>query len=157
MGNVLGTIYCFFNSFFGVNLEAHLWGFDGVNYSNSIAFNAIGIMAILTSLFMVITYYYIINHPRFYRWWSWLIVLIINGTVNLFIGYSWTINDLNNGVIADSLMFLRDVNGDIVSELIYSSDCWGFGISNFILATIFFVIFSFILKWWSSNCKYSPF
>ena len=157
MENILGNIYCWFESIFGLNLADHLWGFDGVAYTKPILYNTIGIIAIVISLLLVLIYYYAINHPRFHKWWSWLIVLIFNSTINLFIGYAWCINDFKNGHIADSLRYLRDENGEITEYLITVGDCWGFGIANFIVSAMFFTLFSFSLKWWSSNCKYSPF
>lgn len=157
MEEILGNIYCWFESIFGLNLADHLWGFDGADYTKSMLYNTIGVIAIVISLAMVLIYYYVINHPRFQKWWNWLIVLLFNSTINLFIGYAWCINDLNNGYIADTLCYLRDENVEIVGYLITAGDCWGFGIANFIVSAIFFIIFSFSLKWWSSNAKYSPF
>lgn len=156
MESFLGNIYCWFETFFGQYLAEHLWGFDGEEYSLSNIYNTIGLLAIVISLFFVVFYYYILNHPRLSRWWAWSIVLVINGIVNLFVGYAWTVSDYLNGNIADSLMFARNEEGQIVSELIKKSDCWGFGIANFFVATILFIIFSFCLKWWSTNCKHSP-
>ena len=157
MENFLGIIYCWFESLFGRNLAEYLWGFDGNEYTGAVGYNTIGIITIALSLAVSLTYYYLINHPRFNRWWSWLIVLLVNGTINLFVGYSITVNALLNGEIADSLVYERDVEGNIVSELITISDCWGFGFSNFIVSTMFFIILSLFVKWGSRNCKYSPF
>lgn len=156
MEEILGNIYCWFESLFGQYLADHLWGFDGSGYSRANVFNYIGLISLAISLLLVLTYYYIINHPRFNRWWSWLIVLLINGIINLFIGYAWTVSDYLNGNIADTLMYTRDENGEIASNLIMTSDCWGFGIANFFVSTLFFIVLSFCLKWWSRNCKHSP-
>lgn len=156
MEELLGNIYCWFETFFGQNLAEHLWGFDGNEYTLSNTYNSVGLTALIISLFFVLLYYYIINHPRFNKWWSWLIVLGVNGIVNLFIGYAWTVSDYVNGNIADNLMYSRNEEGEIVASLIFKSDCWGFGIANFFASTIFFIIFTFCFKWWSRNCKHSP-
>ncbi len=157
MSEVLGKIYCLFESLFGVNLANHLWGFDGVDFTKPILFNTIGIVSFLISLVMVIGYYKVIDHPRFNRWWHWLIVLIMSGIINFIVGYAFCQTDLNKGNIADSLMFLRDVNGDATSLLINSMDCVGFGFANFIVSSVFFFILSMIFKCFAVSTKYSPF
>ncbi len=157
MEEILGNIYCWFESLFGINLAEHLWGFDGAEYTKPIVYNTIGIIAFAITLFFVLAYYYIINHPRFHRWWSWLIVLVVNSTINLFVGYAWCTNDLYNGNIADNLCYIRDESGDIIEYLITESSCLGFGIANVLVTAFFFFALSMCLKWWSSNCKYSPF
>lgn len=157
MENLLGNMYCWFESFFGQNLGEHLWGFDGENYTLPIKFNTIGIIALCVSLVTVLCYYYLINHPRFSKWWSWLIVLVVNGIINLVIGYAICVSDYLDGNIADVLMYTRDDNNEIVDSLISTGDCWGFGIANFFISTIFFFGFTLLCKWKSRNAKYSPF
>lgn len=156
METLLGNIYCWFETFFGQNLAEHLWGFDGNEYTLANIYNSVGLIVLLVSLFFVLLYYYILNHPRFNKWWSWLIVLLVNGTINLFIGYAWAATDYLDGNIADNLMYARNEEGEIVSYLITSSDCWGFGIANFFIAILFFTLLSCCLKWGSRNCKHSP-
>ena len=156
MENVLGNIYCWFERLFGLNLAEHLWGYDGEDYTGAIVFNTVGVITMIISLLIVLTYYYVINHPRFASFWSWMIVLLVNGIVNFFVAYSWVKNDLLDGVIADSLMYKRDENGEISSTLIQDGHCLGFGFANFIVASLFFILFTFSFKWMSRNCKYSP-
>ncbi|MDR1897728.1 MAG: hypothetical protein LBR10_13150 [Prevotellaceae bacterium] len=159
MNEILGQIYCWFESLFSQNFAEYLWGYncDTQQYDNPNMFNQVGLLSIVVSLICVLLYYYAINHPRFSRWWHWLIVLIASGAINLFIGYGWTISDFRNGVIGDCLMYVRNEQGDIVNQLIYETDCWMFGVTNFIVSSGFFIIFSFALRWGSSNCRYSPF
>jgi hypothetical protein len=158
MDEILGTIYCWFESLFGKYLADHLWGYDcnTESFSAKIIFNQIGLITILISLALVLTYYYAINHPRFHRWWHWSLILLLSGIINFFIAYGWTNFDFSNGIIGDCLMYMRDEEGDIISYLIVGSDCWMFGIVNFIVSAMFFILFSFIFKWGSRNCKYSP-
>jgi len=106
---------------------------------------------------MVLMFYYLINHPRFNRWWSWLIVLLINSALNLLYGWTLTLSDISNNVISDDLIYIRDVNtNDIVTQKIVESNCVYFGIANAIIAAIFFIIFSLLLRWWSKNCSTCP-
>ena len=61
--------------------------------------------------------------------------------------------------IDDCWQIGRDEDGNIIYEslLIGTSNCWGFGIANIFVSIIFFIILTFILKWWSSNAKHVPF
>jgi len=159
---ILGNIYCWFESLFGQNLAEYLWGYNCETqvYSGKNLFNSIGLITLGVSLVFVFAYYYLplffFNHPRTNRWWNWLMLLFIAGIVNFVIGYAWTINDFLNGNIGDCLMYYRDSDGNIISNLIYKRDCWLFGLSNFFISSMFFIFWSIIFKWWSRNCKHSP-
>lgn len=152
-------MYCWFQSFFGEYMRDYLWGYNCATgaFTELNKFNLIGLIALFVSLIVVILYYYIINHPKFSRWWSWLIMLGISGGINFLIGYLITRADYINGRIPDCLMFIKDENGQITSQLIWESNCVGVGIANIFISTMFFIIFSFILKWWSSAASHSPF
>lgn len=159
MNEFMGAIYCWFDSLFGQNLAEHLWGWDAATeaYTKINQFNLIGLITFLVTLLVGIAYYYWpLNHPQFCRWWSWLIMLILNGVINLFIGYGMTYSDLLNGVISDDLLYVRDESGRVVEQLINQSNCWGFGIANFIVSALFFLLVSSMLKWKSTACKHSP-
>ena len=162
MEKFLGNIYCLFESLFGKNLGEYLWGYncDTQVYDGNNLFNTIGLIAIVVSFVFVLAYYYLpvmlFNHPRSNRWWNWLIILLIAGGINFFIGYGWTINDFLNGNIGDCLMYTKDAQGNIISQLINKRDCWLFGLSNLFVSTIFFIGWTIILKWGSRNCKHSP-
>ena len=120
MDEILGIVYCWFESLFGQYLGDYLWGLDCTTgyYDSKNLFNIIGLITIALSLLCILVYYYVINHPRFSQWWHWLIVLIVSGIINLLIAYGWTVNDFLNGNIGDCLMYVRDENGDIVSHLL---------------------------------------
>jgi uncharacterized membrane protein YbhN (UPF0104 family) len=171
MEELLGNIYCWFESLFGQYLGEYLWGYNCQTgeYDGKNLFNSIGIITLGISLVFVLAYYYLplflFNHPRSNRWWNWLIILLIAGVFNFFIAYGWTINDFLNGDISDCLMYTRDAEGNIISQLIHKKDCWLFGLSNFLISAGFFLIVSIIVKLVSimfpalssRNCKYSPF
>jgi hypothetical protein len=91
----------------------------------------LGYIAIISSILSVVIFYYIINHPRFNRWWSWFIVCGINAILNLIIGKNEGEYSIENGI--------------------------AFGIANAIVASAFFIIFSFCLRWWSRNCSTCPY
>lgn len=159
MENLLGQIYCWFQSFFGQDLSYYLWGYDPSTeaYLNPNLYNLIGLITLSISLIIVVMFYYIINHPRYCKWWSWLITLGVNSLIALFVGYGIVITKYINGYIHDSLMYQRDANENILSVLIGETNCWGFGIANAFVAMIFFIVLTFTLKWWSTSAKYVPF
>lgn len=159
---LLGNIYSWFESFFGQNLAEYLWGYncETQDYSGNNLFNSIGLITLGVSFLLVLAYYYLpipmFNHPRFNKWWNWLIILLIAGSINFFIAYGWTVNDFLNGDIGDCLMYTRDEQGNVITQLIYEIDCVLFGLSNFFVSTMFFIGWSILLKWGSRNCKHSP-
>ena len=150
--NVFEVIYRWFLGLFGENMADFLAGFDcsAEDYVLTNQFLMYGFMAMGVALAMVFIYYYVINHPRFNKLWHWLVMLGVVGLVNLFIGAGMTLGDLNAGNIGDCLM--NGENGGI-----YDSDCWMFGLANFFVSAMFFIVFSIGLKWWSTNCKRTPF
>jgi len=158
MENLLGQIYCWFQSFFGQSLGYYLWGYDPSTetYADSNLYNLVGLVTFLITMAIVVGYYYVLNHPRYCTWWSWLIVLVVNSLIALFVGYGIVMKKYVDGYIHDSLINQRDEVGNIVRVLIGEIDCWGFGVANAFVAMIFFVVLSFTLKWWSSSAKHVP-
>lgn len=162
MEELLGNIYCWFESLFGQYLSEYLWGYDcqTQGYDCKNLFNSIGLITLGISFVFVLAYYYLplflFNHPRSNRWWNWLIILLFAGIISFFVAYGWTVNDFLNGDIGDCLMYTRDAEGNIISQLIFTTDCWLFGLSNFFVSTIFFIGWTLLLKWGSRNCKHSP-
>ena len=162
---ILRNIYSWFNDFYSTSLYNYLRGAncDGV-LEGSDHFNTIGLVMIVVSLALVALYYYGINHPRFNRWWSWLIVLFSNAIINLFIGFGYVYSKLYNGEISACFThsqiettedgYIHGVSG---TEILFDANCWQFGLANAIIAIGFFFIFSILFKWWSRNSKYSPF
>jgi hypothetical protein len=159
MQDFFANIYLWFESLFGANLSEYLWGYncEAEDYSNPNIFYRVGFIMCGVSFGIAILYYYVINHPRFAQWWHWLITLAVTAVINLFIAWGTVYSDFINGVIGDCMMYARDDKGEIISQLIYNSDCWMFGTANMIVSAGFFVIFSFIVKWWSAHAKHSPF
>jgi hypothetical protein len=157
---LLGNMYCWFKSFYPENLSLYLWGYNPASgvYDLELRYNSIGLYTLVISFAIMFVYYYVIAHPRFCKWWSWLIMALLNSVIALFVGYYCVLSDYNAGKIPDELMYVRNENGEVVQTLIsIPSDCWSFGISNMIIAFIFFLVFSFLFHWWSRVAKYSPF
>ena len=139
MSEFLGSIYCWLEDFFGIELAEYLWGESSPMQLNNM-FIGIGLTMLVISLIVVVCYYYIINHPRLNNWWGWLIFLCINAVINFVVGWQWVLKDYYAG-----LMVRKDpVTHKEVDLPIYSDAILAFGITNMIAAIIALIIFSYI-------------
>lgn len=128
--------------FFGL---ANLGNFSNDMYNNGFYLPLL-ILMLTSCLAVVAIYYYVINHPRLNRGWQWLLFNFSTALLNFVL--TWII-------ASDKIAELY------VQQQMYPPYDWT---SYFILAIIaffwtvvFFFISSFIMKWWSHNCKHSPF
>ena len=120
-------------------------GFSNDMFDNGF-YNPIGIVMFASIVVVGLLYYYIINHPRWNRWYWWLLIGLLLAIAN----------SITAWVMADSM--LVKLYTDAEMEMPY-------GIAQFLpfcvvagaLTLFFFFIFSFIVKWGSRNCKHSPF
>lgn len=163
--NLIRNIYSWLNPIYGSELYEYLKGNDcnGV-YTGPNHFATIGIMAIAISLFIVLLYYYIINHPRLNRLWHWSIFLLVTGIINLLVGFGYIYTKLYSGQIHACYTHSQtqvapdgSIYGVDGTEILTNLSCWQFGIANAIIAMFIYIILSAILKWGSNNCKNSPF
>jgi uncharacterized BrkB/YihY/UPF0761 family membrane protein len=140
------TIYRCFNGLYSSNLAEHLSGWDEAtgDYVKTNLFSQIGIFTLAINVLFCVLYYYIINHPRWNRAWVWSLVLLAVSVLSLLIGFIVPFHDVLKENISSDLMPIDWKN------------CIGFGFANFIVSALIFVMFSFIIKWWSRNCKHSP-
>lgn len=142
MGEFFGSIYCWFEDFFGLDLANYLWGV-AVETQQKNLFIGIGLLMFTISLVSVVVYYYAVNHPRLNNWWGWCVFLAVNTMLNFIAGWQWVQTDLNIG----------KMDGIDIGE----GECLCFGVSNMFLSLMAFILFSYMLKWWSSNCARAPF
>ena len=98
----------------------------------------LGIIAFIVALALAVLFYYVINRPSFSRWYNWLSIMAICFVVNYGIG-----------VVIPKNKF-KSLN------IIYGSEYWIFAIFNALVACLFYIITSFIIRWWSRNCKGTP-
>jgi hypothetical protein len=140
------NIYLLFDVLFGANFWEYLWGYncETEDYSNPNIFYLVGLITCVVSGGITMLYYHVINHPYFEQRRRWLITLAATAVINLCIAWGIVYSDFINGVIGDCMMYARDDKGGVISQLIYPSDCWMFGMANMIVSAGFFVIFSFI-------------
>lgn len=152
MGNFFGVIYCLFERLFGIELADYLWGIASP-LSTTNQFIGIGLWMLGISFFMVILYYYIVNHPKIATWWGWLIFLGANALINFFVGWQWVLSDYYEGKMVE----LDPATNMQVPLNITSSELLSFGVADMILSIFVFILFSLIFKWKSNNCSNSPF
>lgn len=152
MGDFFGSLYCIFEDFFGLELADYLWGQSSPD-STTNSFIGIGLWMLGISILTVLIYYYALNHPKLNNWWGWGIFLVINAIINFIVGWQIVLSDFYDG-----LMVRIDPSTNMNVPLnIGESEIICFGVSNMIISVFTFIIISFIVKWWSSNCSRAPF
>ena len=73
MGEFFGSMYCWlFEDFFGIDLANYLWG-EATEMQQANMFIGIGLTMFGISLFIMVLYYYIVNHPKLCHLWGWLL------------------------------------------------------------------------------------
>lgn len=150
---IFKLIYSWFYGIYSMYLFDYLKGMDcNGNDVGPDHFVKIGFAMLVASLLVAVFYYYIIDHPRFNRWWSWLIMMFISVAANFTYGFSYVYNRLNGGQIPNC--FVTTESGE---QLLTNSNCFSFGLTNAFIGAIVFIIFSLLIKWWSTNSKNSPF
>lgn len=152
IGNFFGSMYTsLFEDFFGQELANYLWG----GYSPEALTNqyiGIGLWMMSISLIVVVAYYYILDHPKLANWWGWLIFLAVNAVINFIVGWQWVLKDYYD----DKMITVDPSTNSLVTLNIGESEIVCFGLSNMFLSIMFFIVFTFIVKWWSRNCSHVP-
>ncbi|GHT39168.1 hypothetical protein FACS189437_01770 [Bacteroidia bacterium] len=137
------TIYRWFASFFGGDMADFLSGFvceseesEGGYFATNqflmYGFIALGIALAVAAIF------YFVNSPRFNKIGHWMLMLLLVGVSNFFIGAGMALGDLNAGEIGECL--LNGGNGGVSA-----ANCWMFGLANFFVSVIFFIIISVVI------------
>ena len=152
MDQFFGSIYCWLEDFFGLPLADYLWGVSSPRQT-SVMFIGIGLSMVVISFVIVVLYYYIVNHPRLNNWWGWTIFLGVNAIINFVVGWQWVLKDYYDGLMVK----LDPASGKEIDLDIFPSDITAFGVTNMINSMIAFLVFSYIIKWWSTNCSRAPF
>jgi hypothetical protein len=152
MGELFGDLYCWLEDFFGLELADYLWGLSSPQQTGNM-YIGIGMTMLCISFLATIAYYYLLNHPRLNNWWGWSIFLAFNAVLNFVVGWQWVLKDYYDGLMVK----ISSETGKEIDLPIYESDILAFGVTNMIDSIIAFIVFSYIIKWWSSNCSRAPF
>jgi hypothetical protein len=83
-------------------------------------------------------YYYLINSVRFSRWYHWLLALA--ATV----------------FCAPTVTFIYPNSDFSETGFDFSDQLVNFSIVNLAVTAVLFVIASYSIRWWSSNCRHTP-
>jgi hypothetical protein len=112
--------------------------FSGDLYQEGL-YSSIGLSGILISLFFVVAFYFIINRPHFSRWYHWLIILVVNLIIAFAIGIIFPQNKfVGLGIEYDITEYLQ------------------FGLINSVISSLFFIVWTYLLKWWKGAAKGTP-
>ena len=111
--------------------------FSDAMYNGNVYF-MIALFSSIILWVMAVVYYYIINSVRFSRWYHWLVMLLgascLATTVNYYYAKS---------------IFTAD-------KLDFSLQLFNFSVVETILNMVLFIVVSFSIRWWSSNCRHTP-
>lgn len=113
---------------------------------------SLSLSAFFIPFFGAIAFYYIINSVRFCKKRHWLITMLLSALIVFVVNISTCISMARREILKDKSNpeagFLFD-QGDSVFFM--------FSLQMFLLACFYFAIFSIIVKWWSTNCRKTPF
>ena len=110
-------------------------GFSNLMYNNGV-YSTVAAITALMAWGGSALYYYVINSVRFDRWYHWLATAAIISLIAPIVCYFVTQGALDG----------TD----------YAGESMGFEMFNIIFAFLLFVIASFSIRWWSSNCRHTP-
>ena len=148
MNEFFGSIYELFArlGLYGTGLEMYLYGFECNTgaFTGEALYASMGFYMILCAAISALLFYKIIDHPRFNRWYHWLIMMGINALALFLIPYIRLKDHLDIGRIC-------------VDLFVQNSDIVGFAISNLILGVFLYIVFSLGLRFWSRNASCTPY
>lgn len=111
--------------------------FSNEMYNEALYFPVVAFTAVVAWGVAAI-YYYVINSVRFSRWHHWLIMLVCAMAAALVFAYAYP-----NGVFAE-------MGYD------FSAQLRSFAVVEMAIEAVLFVVSSFAIRWWSSNCRHTP-
>lgn len=123
-------------------LNRHI--FEWFYYESAFSYameNLYFVVAIVTVIFawgLAAVFYYVINSVRFSRWWHWLAVL----------GVACVAAPVTSFVICNNAFSAEGYN--------FSAQLFSFCVVDLAVEAVLFVIASFAMRWWSSNCRHTP-
>ncbi len=135
---VIGAVATVLFWFFRVELYEALYtvnGFSDQMY-NTGAYGSVAVITIAMAWGMAAIYYYVINSVKFDRWYHWLAMMGVTCVLTPVVCYL------------------------VVSHLLegfdYSTAEFTFEVYNILFTALTFIIASFSMRWWSSNCRHTP-
>ena len=111
-------------------------GFSDELYNNSL-YTPIALIILAISWASAAVYYYVINSVKFDRWMHWLIQLMLTAIAGFAACYGFMLSQM------------RSLN------LGYQSECFMAGLVDAAIVIVMYVIASYSIRWWSSNCRHT--
>lgn len=108
-------------------------------------YSPVGIIMVVSSLAMMLIYYYAIDHPKFAKWYHWLIWTLVAAMLNFAVAYLMTDYHL------EKVFALQE------QPVPYSSEFFTFSSINAIFTLLFCTLFSFLIRGKSVMCRRTPF
>ena len=99
------------------------------------------VVAVVTAIIAWVAagiFYYAINSVSFSRWYHWLAVLGVAVVLSAVVKYIYP-NNIFSGEGLD-----------------FSAQLFSFCVVNVAVEAVLFVVASFSMRWWSSNCRHTP-
>lgn len=112
--------------------------FSNEMYNSHLYFTNILIVAI-TAWGLAAIYYYIINSVSFSRWYHWLMLLAAAVIICPIASYFYITGTMEE------------------MQLNFEHQAFHFVLTEAFVEAAMFVIASFSIRWWSSNCRHTPF
>ncbi|MEL6941948.1 MAG: hypothetical protein AAFO82_04715, partial [Bacteroidota bacterium] len=100
----------------------------------------VGIVTTLIATLAFVSFYYIINSPKFNKSIHWFWMLLVTGVISTIFA-----------------IFHPKVKFDFLDYEVYFSDYLPFAVTVLIYSVLLFVLLSIVGKRWSSNCSVTPF
>lgn len=111
--------------------------FSNEMYNENLYF-MVSVVTILVAWSFAAIYYYVINSVSFSRWYHWFLVLVAACVAAPVINFTYP-----NSVF-------RALGYD------FSAQLFGFCMVDLAIEAVLFVVVSFAIRWWSSNCRHTP-
>ncbi|MBO4803442.1 MAG: hypothetical protein IKX18_03440 [Muribaculaceae bacterium] len=126
----------------GFDYNIYEWMYTSQGFSDSMmnlnVYPVIAAITIIVAWGGAAIYYYAINSVKFDRWYHWLAVMAAVAVLSPVICYLY-----NDSVFSDS-------------GLAYAGQAMRFEMVTVLFAAVLFIIASYSIRWWSSNCRHTP-
>lgn len=117
-------------------------GYYSNEFSNEMYNESLYIVVAIVTLSVAwgcaLLFYYAINSVSFSRWYHWLIVLVVAAIASPVACY----------------LYCNHTFADLGYD--FSTQLTSFCLIDCAMTILFFVVASFSIRWWSSNCRHTP-
>lgn len=163
------NLYSWLQSLYGPELFDYLAGYDCVgNLTKTNFLFAIGLSVFLLTAIVNLMFYFI-PHVSFSRWYHWLLTMVVVSVLSGVIGWGIAYGQMAN--MPDYVLYglnqvVADGDGSNCDSLvaiagadpvIRNSNFIMFSLANVIISFALFFIMTFVVRWFSKQCRLTPF